>query len=121
MNPIISKTLGGLSFKYYARNFFFGALLAYILYFLHTYNGDPLPLGMAVFFMLNTLLYPYARFAWDSVADFILGANVFFLNMFLMLFIKMVVIMFCWGLSIFIAPVGMAYLFYYHSRNEARP
>jgi len=50
--------------------------------------------------------------------SFIMGRNVFFVNAILMLFVKLMTMLLCWALAIFIAPVGLAYLYYHHSKAE---
>jgi len=48
-----------------------------------------------------------------------MGENVFYINAILMLFVKATTIILCWVFSIFIAPVGLAYLYYYHSKRAS--
>ena len=68
---------------------------------------------------INTFLYPYSRFVYESVVDFVLGENVFIVNVIFMLAIKLVSMLFCWLFAIFIAPFGLAYLYYRHSKEES--
>jgi hypothetical protein len=42
---------------------------------------------------------------------------VFFVNAFLMLFVKLITMALCWAGAMFIAPVGLAYLYYHHSKK----
>ncbi|APW06193.1 hypothetical protein SEES3845_012215 [Salmonella enterica subsp. enterica serovar Senftenberg str. ATCC 43845] len=49
---------------------------------------------------------------------FIMGENAFFINAIVMLMAKVITMCLCWIFSIFIAPVGLAYLYYYHSRGD---
>ncbi|WP_259468424.1 hypothetical protein [Salmonella enterica] len=46
------------------------------------------------------------------------SGNVFFINAIVMLMAKVITMCLCWIFSIFIAPVGLAYLYYYHSRGD---
>jgi len=50
--------------------------------------------------------------------DFIFGENVFFVNAIFLLFTKFMTMLFCWGLAVFIAPIGLGYLYFYHTKNE---
>ncbi|MFL6463281.1 MAG: hypothetical protein ACJ73N_02585 [Bryobacteraceae bacterium] len=120
MHPVIAKTFGGLSLAYYVRHFIFGLLFPVFIYvMLSPANGKhAISLPMLLMFVVNTLLYPYSRFVYESVRDFILGSNVFLVNAVLMLGFKVVTMMFCWGLAIFIAPLGLGYLYFHHSRAE---
>ncbi len=122
---IISKTLGGLSKQYYIRQFLFGCIFAAILIFpaISSYSSSPdastlqmlTTILMAVFL---TLLYPYSRFVYESIVNYIVGENAFFVNAIMMILVKIITMAVCWSLSIFIAPVGMLYLYFYHSKKE---
>lgn len=118
MHPIIQKTLGGLSPQYYFRQFFFGLLISVFLVFMSLNSPHPTPIGMWLFIAVSTLLYPYSRFVYESIVDFIMGNNVFFVNAIAMLITKIFTMVMCWACSLFIAPVGFVYLYYYHSKAE---
>lgn len=77
-----------------------------------------MPISMMLFVVVSTLLYPYSRFVYESIIGFVMGGNVFFVNAIFMLFTKFVTMAMCWGLAIFVAPVGLAYLYYHHSKAE---
>ena len=122
MHSILKKTFGGLSKEYYFRQLFFGALIS-IAYGLLVYNLSQshksgsswlLPF-LFVWFTLSALLYPYSRFVYESIVDFVIGGNWFLLPAVLMLFVKLLTMVICWGGAIFIAPIGLLYLYFYHS------
>jgi hypothetical protein len=50
---------------------------------------------MLLMMVVNTLLYPYSRFVYESVMGFIMGQNVFFVNAVLMLAVKVVTMVIC--------------------------
>jgi len=116
MHPVIAKTFGGLSSQYYFRQFVFGMLFPIFLYLIMSRGPHGVPITMYVFCAVNTLLYPYSRFVYESIINFIMGNNTFFVNAFLMLFMKSMTMALCWSCAIFIAPVGLAYLYYHHSK-----
>lgn len=118
MHPVIAKTLGGLSAPYYFRHFVFGLIFP-IGIFLITNNDavHSIPAENYLFFAVSTLLYPYSRYVYEGVMNFIMGNNAFFVSAFLMLIAKAMTMLLCWVMAIFIAPVGLAYLFYYHSKT----
>lgn len=122
MHPVLAKKFGGLSAAYYVRQFIFGLVISGLILYAATRDLDahPLQWGLVVFLVINTVLYPYARFVYESVIGFIMGNNVFWVNAILMLFVKLITMGLCWVFAIFIAPVGLAYLYYYHSKEEAR-
>lgn len=121
MHPIFAKTFGGLSTAYYVRNFLFGLLFPVFLVLMLKAGSKPheIPLGVVFVLALNTLLYPYARFVYESVASFILGNNVFAVSGLLFLGVKVFTMAMCWGAAVFIAPLGLAYLYFHHSRQAA--
>lgn len=118
MHPVIQKTLGGLSPQYYLRQFFFGLVVAAFVFFMATQGGKSMPVGMLFFTVISTLLYPYSRFVYESIAGFIMGENVFFVNTILMLITKFITMTICWVFALFVAPIGLAYLYYHHSKAE---
>jgi len=77
-----------------------------------------MPLNMMFFIVVSSLLYPYSRFVYESIVGFLMGENVFVAHIVLMLIFKFVTMMVCWVFAIFVAPVGLAYLYYHHSKVE---
>ena len=116
MREVIYKTFGGLSPQYYFRQFFFGLLVAAFIYFMSTQGGRSMPINMLLFTVVSTLLYPYSRFVYESIIGFIMGENVFFVNAILMLISKVFTMLLCWTFAVFVAPIGLAYLYYHHSK-----
>ncbi|HHF2589648.1 TPA: hypothetical protein ACPJUQ_001833, partial [Haemophilus influenzae] len=72
----------------------------------------------AILGLICLLLYPYSRFVYESIIEYILGDNVFFINAPLMLVTKLITMAICFIFSIFIAPIGLIYLYFYHSKQE---
>lgn len=115
---LFRKTLGGLKASYYIRHFIFGAIISTFFIYISMQNPSGMKVGNVILFVINALLYPYARFVYEQVVSFIMGENVFFINAIVMLMAKVITMCLCWIFSIFIAPVGLAYLYYYHSRGD---
>ena len=119
----LSKTLGGLSKAYYTRQFLFG-LIFFILIVAISYNGynytgkTSILVTNIILGLICLLLYPYSRFVYESIIEYILGDNVFFINAPLMLVTKLITMAICFIFSIFIAPIGLIYLYFYHSKQE---
>ncbi|AKX45795.1 hypothetical protein AKN87_03205 [Thiopseudomonas alkaliphila] len=117
MHPVLQKTLGGLSREYYVRQFLFGLIFPVIIFLPRGVENWSLALlPLALISIVNTFLYPYARFVYESVVSFIFGNNVFVMPAVILLFIKLMTMLLCWSLAIFIAPLGLAYLYYHHSK-----
>lgn len=117
MHPIIQKTFGGLSVQYLIRNFIFGAGMSIFLIIVMANSTHGIPVSLILLSIVNALLYPYARFVYESIVNYIVGNNTFFVNAILMIFVKLMTMMMCWGFSIFIAPFGLIYLYFYHSKT----
>lgn len=119
---IWQKTLGGLNFPYYFRHFLFGLICFAILFSGLVLNNEHSSLQNKIvttaMLIISQCLYPYARFVYESIVGYILGKNVFFVNAIFMLITKLITIMLCWAFSIFIAPIGLIYLYFYYSRQE---
>jgi hypothetical protein len=116
MHPLLAKTFGGLTPAYYFRQFVFGLCFAAFFIFFASRAPHAMSLGMAAVLVANTLLYPYARFVYEGVINFVLGENTFIVNAFFMLFVKLFTMLACWTFAIFMAPVGLIYLYVHHSR-----
>jgi hypothetical protein len=123
MHPIIERSFGGLNRAYYIRNFLFGLIFPAMIYFIFAHGKSSAPVGIVAFVVcfsiLNTFLYPYSRFVYESVVDYIVGRNVFIVNAIMMLFVKVMTMFICWYLAILIAPVGLAYLLFRNRTGTA--
>jgi len=120
MNDILRKTLGGLTREYYFRQFFFGLIISVAFFYMRT-QGDFSKLEIRDMFLIivNTFLYPYSRFIYESIIDFFIGNNAFWTSgiiLYLLIWFKIMMMFICWGAAILIAPVGLLYL-YYVNRN----
>ncbi|MGS7253107.1 hypothetical protein HG549_10160 [Pseudomonas sp. SK] len=122
MRRIIAMTFGGLTPSYYIRQLFFGALFAALIlgFAANSPTGLTGKPGLLLMAVVSTLLYPYSRFVYESVVGFIMGNNVFFVNALFMLSVKVFTMALCWSMAIFIAPVGLAYLYWHHSRSVSQ-
>ncbi|MCY1305010.1 hypothetical protein D9M68_814510 [compost metagenome] len=119
MKNLIRTTFGGLSMQYYLRQLFFGSLFLLFIIWGSTQGSRPVQPGLIVFSVVLTLLYPYSRFVYERVVGFVLGDNLFFVNALVMLMVKLFTMFLCWAFAIFVAPVGLLYL-YFHHRRAAR-
>jgi predicted membrane protein len=121
MHSLFQKTFGGLSTPYYFRQLFFSLIIAAFLIITGTQDGRSIPLRSLFFIMVSTLLYPYSRFVYESIAGFIIGNNVFFVNALVLLATKFITMLMCWTFALLVAPVGLLYLYFHHSREERVP
>ena len=122
MNRFLQKTFGGITRTFYWRQFLFG-LLFYIplMYqYLKLLKVEDMYVSGFIMLILSVMqfLFPYARFVYHSITDFLLGGNVLIVNVFIMLIYKLIVGAICWVFSPIIAFFGLVYLYFYHSRKE---
>ena len=117
MHPVIRKTFGGLSIQYYFRNFIFGLGIVAFFVLMLTRGVSGIPVNFAVMLAINALLYPYSRFVYESVVSFIMGNNVFISSALFMLAVKFLMMVVCFLGAVFIAPVGLIYLYFYHTKQ----
>ncbi|MCW9710931.1 hypothetical protein L5B71_08785 [Avibacterium sp. 21-586] len=118
----ISKTFGGLNKAYYFRHFFFGLIL-FMLFEAIIFNAgkgaiDSRFISMTIMNCVSLFLYPYSRFVYESVVGYILGGNEFFVNAMLLFGTKIITMSLCFLFSWAIAPIGLTYLYFYHSKQE---
>jgi len=118
MKSFLSKTFGGLSGPYYLRHFLFGLMFPVLTYFTLRDNLYPLPFRGYVLIVANGFLYPYARFVYEGIIDFVIGDNIFFIGAWPMLLVKFLTMYACWLLAPFIAPVAFIYLYVFHTRSS---
>lgn len=84
MSNILRKTFGGLTRAYYMRQLFFGACVAAFVLAIgygHVEQPGGHMLFLVVMSVVNTVLYPYARFAYVSVVSCIMGETMIISSM----------------------------------------
>lgn len=112
MHNLVSRTLGALTKAYYFRQLFFGALFAILMVGTMLQGAHGVRVDLLLFVTINTLLYPYARFAYERCVGLLLGENVFYVNALIVLFVKLMTMAICWSAAIFIAPFGWLMLYF---------
>ena len=114
----ILELFKGFKLEYYLRHLFFGALIFGALIFLFSQGKDAFDgkSWFVVFGIINTILYPYARFTYEAIMDFIFGNNLFIVNALWLLAVKMFTMLMCWWFAIFITPVGLIFIYFYQKK-----
>lgn len=116
MKEIFAKSFGGLTKQYLARQLFFGVAMAALFIMMIGNRPNGIGAGGTFIFVMNAVLYPYSRFVYESIVSFIIGENFFILPAIPMLIAKCFTMLMCFALAVFIAPIGLAYLYFRHSR-----
>jgi hypothetical protein len=118
MHPFLAKTICGLTAAAYTRHFLFGLLFPAFLIAISSVDPLPTPWKVYAIFAVNTVLYPYARHAYESIVSYILGNNIVFTGLGFALILKVFTMLLCWGGAIVIAPVGLLFLYFQNSNDR---
>jgi len=116
---IVYKTFGVLTPSYYLKNLFLGAIVSIFFITLIIKDGvfSSLLTAILMVSIVSTLFYPYAIFVYESIASFFTKDTKFTLNNNLIISIKFFKVIFCWVFSLFIALLGLTYLYYTNKEN----
>ena len=120
MTSFFWKTFGGLAPAYYFRHFVFGLMFPAFVYLGVMDQPETPRWHFYGYVLVSTLLYPYSRFIYERVVEFVLGSNVFYLNGWIFLFWKLATMAVCWALAMAIAPIGLLYLYIHYSHEERK-
>ncbi|MFF5867708.1 hypothetical protein [Pseudomonas sp. NPDC012596] len=119
MDRLKATIFGSMKSDYYFRQLVFGVIIGAI-FISGKVNASPeLPVGEITLALISTVLYPYARFVYEGIVGFIMGNNLFAVPALLMLLVKVMTMLTCWFLAIFIAPIGLGYLYWKVGRPSA--
>ena len=70
--------------------------------------------------LCDGVIYPCkcrGKFRYEKILPLV-GDNVFFVNVILLMVVKFTTMLLCYAFAMFIAPIGLAYLYYYHTKNN---
>lgn len=75
MHPVLARSFGGLPPGYYVRQLLFGRVFPVFLLLASTHGKGllGLPVHLQVTLALDTLLYPYSRFVYESAIGYIVA------------------------------------------------
>ena len=113
----LRRTLGSLALHYYITNFLFAGLLFVGVLFVTNQSGNELSDKKIIFLLVCTFLYPYSRFIYEKITG-LFGGNFLIINALFLFIPKLLGILLCWIYAMFIAPIGLMYLYYYHSHTS---
>ncbi|CAG4920881.1 hypothetical protein [Paraburkholderia gardini] len=118
MHPVLVRSFGSLPPRYYVRQFLFSLFFPGFLLLASTHGKGllSLPLHLQVIIALNTLLYPYSRFVYESVIGYIVGDTVLVFPAILYGTAKLFTMLFCWAFAIYVASIGLIWLYFRSDR-----
>ena len=117
--PFIRRTFGELSAAYYIRHFLIG--LIFYIFIIFDFGGskeNPNYWSIMMTFTACQLLYPYAYFVYDRIADYISGDRGSYFVSHIMSVVRIFAVILCWFGAPIIAPLGLAWLYWEHGRQE---
>lgn len=118
----VKRIFGSVQPRYLIRAYVLSAaFMAFMTWMMLSLDGaKPMHYRAATLavFGVGALLFPFSKLVWDEIKRVMMGETVFFMNAILLMVLKVLVNFFLWGFSIFIAPLGILYL-WFRSRNAA--
>ena len=114
----LKRIFGGISTQYMVRAYVLGAIFFGLVVVLLTSGLKPDGAGtgrMAVligYFAICTLLFPFSKLVWDQLKAMALGETFLILPVIFLYPAKFIVNYLLWGFALFVAPFGMAYIWF---------
>lgn len=108
------RIFGGVQPSFLVRSYLIG-LIFFVVAISMPLGAEPKNSAHIVLIMyaaLSTVLFPFAKLSWDELRDLVFGNNVIFMNAVSLLMLKWTVNILLWASAIFIAPVGILYLWF---------
>lgn len=68
--------------------------------------------SLTILYAINTVLFPFSKLVWDELKGFALGQTMLVLPALFLYIAKLFVNVLLWGFAIFIAPVGILWVWY---------
>lgn len=120
MKNTLQLIFGGLTTEFLVRQYIFSLIIGgfYLNIFLQGTHAPPSIFIITL--IINTLLYPYARFAYKSSVKFLLGDSTYIVNIIALLVFKLMTVFLCWIFAIFAAPIGLAFNYYQNRKLMMR-
>lgn len=112
MHPVLVRSFGGLSLRYYVRQLLLGLFFPVFFALKHGAMLLALPVHLQVVLVFNTLLYSYSRFVYESVTGYVIGDTVITFPFLVFAILTVFTMIFCWCFAILVAPVGLAWLYF---------
>lgn len=110
----LKRALGGLNRGWMVRAWVIAAVFYGLMIFISLQGEKPLAERAAVmgYFGLCTLLFPLSKLVWDQLKGFVLGDSFLILPVIFLWPAKLVVNLFLFAFAVFVAPFGLAYLWF---------
>ena len=116
----LKSILGSLTPAFLLRSYLISAAMFALILWMMIFSSEELPKGAAWGIMLytaNFVLFPFSKLVWEELKTLVLGENVVYLNLVIMVALKCMITSMLWIFSVFIGPFGIIYL-WLRSRNS---
>lgn len=109
----VKQAFAGLSTQYYTRQAIVGLGIALVMLWVLTPKHVPMlsHVGFIAGLLINAALYPYARFGYEEVRDYLVGENEVIANPMMRMLVKAIMMLLCFNFALFLAPIVLIYLY----------
>lgn len=110
MKQAIINALGGLDKSYLIKQYAIGLIVCIVYGAIASKYGRGLGLYTLLTFTINTLLYPYSRYLFESLIKLFFGDTRFDKNSGALKILTLLSIIFCWSTALLLAPLSLLYI-----------
>lgn len=110
----MKRLFGGLDTRYMIRAYVLAVIFFAIMIAISVTKNTGASESAVVlgYFGLCTLLFPFAKLVWDQLKAIALGETFLILPIIFLYPAKVIVNLLLWSFALFIAPFGMAYIWF---------
>ncbi|MEG0314950.1 MAG: hypothetical protein RR646_06820 [Erysipelotrichaceae bacterium] len=113
MKKFFTIIFNGLDGAYFIKQYVFGGML-FLFLLNNVYNNST---SGKILIVINLIIFPFAMFVYDSVVGIIMGNTVIFTPILFKIAFTFFKVFTIYMLGIFIAPFGMAYIYFATRKN----
>ncbi len=96
----------------YAIGVVFFGFFVFLAFSAATRNPASSPYGMVALMLANLLFFPFSKLVFDEIKRVMMGDNILIVHIVVAMTAKLFINLLLFGLAIFIAPLGIIYLWF---------
>lgn len=110
----LKRIFGGLNTQYMVRAYIIGAVFYALMIFIafQGEKGAAERSAVLIYFGACTLLFPFAKLVWDQLKGLALGEAFLILPIIFLYPAKLIVNLILFSFAVFLAPFGVAYIWF---------
>ncbi len=112
MKNFLTVVFSSVEPSYLKRQYFFGTIVTILFFFASVTTSGSTPILIWIWLPLNLLFYPFSVIVFDSIMELFFGNSILIGNFIFMSILSLIKIFILYFFSIFIAPIGMIYIYY---------